>query len=380
MIDLRTDLVHAGERRVQGAVVLPVFQSATYKTADENADYDGIHYLRLSNSPNHQVLADKLATICGGESALVTGSGMAAITTTLITLLEDGGHMLAQDCLYGGTLTFATRDVPTMGMAVDFVPADAEEVWAPKLRESTRLFFVEAITNPLTAIADLEAVISFCRKHGLLAVIDNTFATPVNLRPLDLGFDVELHSATKYLNGHSDLVAGCVVSSAEVIRRVRGKLNHLGGVLDPHACFLLHRGLKTLALRMAQQNANAHYLAERLAQHPTVLQVNYPGLKSHPDHERGRRLFQGFGGVLSFELADEAAARRMLARLQLGVNAPSLGGVETLVSRPAVTSHAGQSPQERQVLGIVDGLVRVAVGIEAEQDLWADFEQALAQD
>ncbi|MEE2658637.1 MAG: aminotransferase class I/II-fold pyridoxal phosphate-dependent enzyme [Candidatus Latescibacterota bacterium] len=380
MIDLRTDLVHAGERRVQGAVVLPVFQSATYKTADENADYDGIHYLRLSNSPNHQVLADKLATICGGESALVTGSGMAAITTTLITLLEDGGHMLAQDCLYGGTLTFATRDVPTMGMAVDFVPADAEEVWAPKLRESTRLFFVEAITNPLTAIADLEAVVSFCRKHGLLAVIDNTFATPVNLRPLDLGFDVELHSATKYLNGHSDLVAGCVVSSAEVIRRVRGKLNHLGGVLDPHACFLLHRGLKTLALRMAQQNANAHYLAERLAQHPTVLRVNYPGLKSHPDHERGRRLFQGFGGVLSFELADEAAARRMLARLQLGVNAPSLGGVETLVSRPAVTSHAGQSPQERQVLGIVDGLVRVAVGIEAEQDLWADFEQALAQD
>ena len=379
--DLRTRLIHGGLERVEGSVVQPVFQTATWE-AEETASYDDIRYLRLSNSPNHRDLAARLAGICGGEAAVVAGSGMAAITTTLLTLLEsepgwDRPHLLAQDCLYGGTLSFLTEDAPALGIDVDFVGGSREE-WAARARPGTRAFLVESLTNPLLEVADLEAAVAFCRERGIVSVIDNTFASPVNYRPLEAGFDVELHSATKYLNGHSDIVAGAVVSTAERVRRITHKMNHLGGVLDPHACFLLQRGLKTLALRVEQQNHNALFLAQRLADHPSVAAVHYPGLAGHPGHERARRWFAGCGGVLSFDLGSAGDARRLIGRLELAVDAPSLGGVETLVSRPAVSSHAGQSPGRRRALGIGDGLVRVAVGIEAAEDLWADFESALA--
>ena len=381
--DLRTRLIHGGLHRVAGAVVQPVFQTATYE-AEETASYDDIRYLRLSNSPNHRDLAARLAAITGGEAAVVAGSGMAAITTTLLTLLESAPgrerpHLLAQDCLYGGTLSFLAEDAPTLGIDVDFVNGDDDhQEWASRSRPGTRAFLVESLTNPLLEVADLEAVTAFCRERGIVSVIDNTFASPVNYRPLEAGFDVELHSATKYLNGHSDIVAGAVISTQERIRRVTHKMNHLGGVLDPHACFLLQRGLKTLALRVEQQNHNALFLAQRLAEHSSVAAVHYPGLAGHPGHERARRWFAGCGGVLSFDLGGPEAARRLIDRLELAVEAPSLGGVETLVSRPAVSSHAGQSPERRRALGIGDGLVRVAVGIEAAEDLWADFEAALA--
>lgn len=375
--DLRTRLIHGGIERVDGAVVLPVFQTATYEAVDGDS-YDDIRYLRLSNSPNHRDLAARLTSITGGEAALVTSSGMAAITTTLLALLEGGGHLLAQDCLYGGTLSFLTEDAPAMGIEVDFVDGDRPESWAPKVRADTRAFLVESLTNPLLQVADLESVVAFCRQHGLVSVIDNTFASPVNFQPLTAGFDVEVHSATKYLNGHSDIVAGCVVSTTEVIGRVIHKLNHLGGILDPHACFLLQRGMKTLALRVAQQNTNTQQLAECLEAHPAVARVHYPGLPAHPHHERAQRWFAGCGGVLSFEAAGGgAAAQRAINRLELAVDGPSLGGVETLVTRPAVSSHAGQTAAQRQALGIVDGLVRVAVGIEAAEDLCADFNTAL---
>ena len=377
--DMRTELVHAGEleEAVEGAVVLPVFQSATFASGEEES-YDDIRYIRLNNTPNHRVLHAKLAAVAGGEAAVVTGSGMAAITTALLAMLRAGDHLLAQDCLYGGTHTWLTQDVPAVGVGFDFIAGNDPGSWKEKLRPETKLIYVETMTNPLLEVTDLEAVVAFAREHGLVSVVDNTFASPVNFRSLEIGFDLEIHSATKYLNGHSDIVAGCVIGDTERIRGVMHKLNHLGGTLDPHACFLLHRGLKTLALRMGQQNENGLRLAEFLEGHEKVVRVNYPGLKSHPQHERAGRLFAGCGGVLSFELeGDVTAADRMIDALELSVSAPSLGGVESLVTRPANTSHRGLSAEERAAVGIADTLIRVAVGIEAPEDLCADFEQAL---
>ena len=219
---------------------------------------------------------------------------------------------------------------------------------------------------------------AFANKHNLVAIIDNTFASPVNFRPLEIGFDVVVHSCTKYLNGHSDIVAGCIVGTQEMIARVTHRLNHLGATLDPHACFLLHRGIKTLVLRVKQQNANALQLATFLETHPKVAKVYYPGLKSHPHHERASRLFNGCSGVLSFEIdGDVAYTDRVLSRLKLSVVAPSLGGVETLITRPVQTSHSGMTPQQQKAAGISDKLIRVAVGIEDGDDLCADFKQAL---
>ena len=377
-MDIQTRLVHAGEERIDGAVVVPIFQSSTFVSPDAER-YDEVRYLRLNNTPNHRALHAKLAAICDGEVALVASSGMAAITTTLLTLLNSGDHLLIQDCLYGGTHGFVTQDAPGLGLRCDFIAGNAPETWAAKLRPETRAIYVEAMTNPLLEVADLEAVVEFAREHGLVSLIDNTFASPCNFRPLALGFDLELHSASKYLNGHSDIVAGVVVGSADRIRAVTHKLNHLGGSLDTHACFLLQRGLKTLSLRMRQHDENGLRLARFLAEQPQVARVNYPGLASHPQYERAQRLFAGAGGVLSFELhGGVEAAERLLSKLVLPASAPSLGGVETLITRPVTTSHSGLSEKERAAMGIADGLVRVACGIEAAEDLCADFGQALA--
>ena len=378
---LQTQLIHAGEpeTRPEGAVVLPVYQSATFEYQGQRG-YDQLRYIRLNNTPNHQALHAKLAAICGAEAALVTASGMAAITTTLLSFLGAGDHLLAQDCLYGGTLSFLNEEAAALGIEVDFIKGNDPASWARFLRPTTRLIYVETMTNPLLEVPELEAVVGFARRRNLLSIIDNTFASPVYFRPLALGFDLELHSATKYLNDHSDIVAGCAMGRRAHLAQITRRLNHLGGTLDPHACFLLHRGLKTPALRMRQHDENALALARFLEGRPEVERVNYPGLESHPQHQRAVRLFGGCGGVLSFELQGEiATADRLIAALQLPVSAPSLGGVETLITRPATTSHAGLTPQQRAALGISDRLVRVAVGIEAAQDLCADFAQALDQ-
>ena len=378
-MDIQTRLVHAGEERIEGAVVLPIFQSSTFVSQNER-NYNAIRYLRLNNTPNHRALHAKLAAVCGGEDALVTGSGMAAITTALMTVLESGDHLLIQDCLYGGTHSFVTQDAQRMGMSFDFIAGNAPEAWADKLRPETRAIYVETMTNPLLEVADLAAVVKFARENGLVSLIDNTFASPCNFRPLEMGFDIELHSATKYLNGHSDLVAGVVAGASAYVEAIRHRLNHLGGSLDTHACFLLQRGMKTLALRMRQHNQNGLQLARFLTGREQVARVNYPGLEGHPQYERAQRLFGGSGGVLSFELrGGVAAAERLLSRLTLPVTAPSLGGVETLITRPAATSHSGISPEDRAELGITDALVRVACGIEAAEDLCADFEKALSE-
>jgi cystathionine beta-lyase/cystathionine gamma-synthase len=259
------------------------------------------------------------------------------------------------------------------------VGGEAPDTWAEALRPETRMIYVEAITNPLVQVADLEAVVAFARKHELISVIDNTFASPVNFRPPEIGFDLSLHSGTKYLNGHSDIVCGAVIGQADLVARVKKMMSYLGGSLDAHACFLLHRGLKTLAVRVRQQNESALALARVLEAHPAVTRVNYPGLSSNSGHERAKKLFDGFGGMLSVELAGGAeAAKRFEAAVTIPIVAPSLGGVETLLTLPATTSHAGLTPEERLEVGVADGLIRVSVGIEGTDDLVADFGAALA--
>jgi cystathionine beta-lyase/cystathionine gamma-synthase len=376
---LETRIVHAGEPqpRIQGAVAMPIFQSAMFEYAGET-DYHDLKYIRLNNTPNHVVLHAKLASLENAEAALVFASGMAAITTTLLSFLSAGDHVLAQNCLYGGTHDFLTRDFASFGIAYDFVDADDPSSWESKLRPETKVFYVETLTNPLLELADLEAIAKFARARGLVSIIDNTFATPVNFRPIEHGFDLSAHSCTKYMNGHSDIVAGAVMGRAEHVDRIRHKLNHLGGSLDPHAAFLLHRGVKTLAVRVRYQNGSALEIAKFLESRPEVARVNYPGLPSHPRHERAKRLLAGFGGMLSFELkGGAAAAKRFISATTLPIKAPSLGGPETPLTQPALTSHAGMSAEDRKALGITDGLVRMSVGLEATEDVVEDFEKAL---
>jgi cystathionine beta-lyase/cystathionine gamma-synthase len=375
-----TQLIHSGEIRpgIEGAVALPIFQSANFESV-EGEEYHDIKYMRLSNSPNHTVLGAKLAALESAEAAQVATSGMAAITTIFHSLLSAGDHVIFQDCLYGGTYDYARREFGRHGLTCDFVAGDRPDTWAEALRPETRMIYVEAITNPLVQVADLEAVVEFARKHELISVIDNTFASPVNFRPAEIGFDLSLHSGTKYLNGHSDIVCGAVIGQADLVARVKKMMSYLGGSLDAHACFLLHRGLKTLAVRVRQQNESALALARTLEEHPAVARVNYPGLPSNSGHERATKLFDGFGGMLSFELAGGAeVAKRFQEAVTVPIVAPSLGGVETLITLPATTSHAGLTPAERLEVGVADGLIRVSVGIEGTEDLIEDFGRALA--
>lgn len=376
---IETKLIHAGEPdpRIDGAVSMPVFQTAMFLSAGEQSYHD-IRYLRLNNTPNHVALHAKLAALENAEAALVTASGMAAISTTLLSLLSSGDHFLAQNCLYGGTHDFVTKDLGEYGITFDFFDASRPEAWEQALLPTTKLLYVEVIANPLMDVPDLKAVVAFAKAHGLLTVIDNTFASPVNFRPAEWGFDLSLHSATKFLNGHSDLVAGAVIGRADLVKQITHQLNHLGGTLDPHACFLLHRGLKTLALRVGYQNRSALAIASFLEGHAAVRKVSYPGLASHPGHAVASELFDGYGGMLSFEVEGGVeAAERFMQKTRLPVIAPSLGGVETLLTRPAITSHSGLTAEERAQVGISDDLIRVSVGIEHTEELTEDFAQAL---
>lgn len=377
--DIETKLIHAGEPTplIGGAVSMPIFQSSTFEYKGQESYHD-LRYIRLNNTPNHVALHQKMAALENAENALVTASGMASISVTLLTLLASGDHMLAQDCLYGGTHDFITRDLPDLGISCDFIDGDKPDSWQGQLKPNTKVFYVETLTNPLLQVADLKAVVEFSKANGLVSIVDNTFASPINFRPPERGFDLSLHSCTKYLNGHSDIVAGAVIGPEDLIQKITHKLNHLGGSLDPHACFLLHRGLKTLAVRMAYQNESALQIARFLESHPAVAKVNYPGLESHPAHRRALELFNGFSGMLSFEMKGGVdAAEHFLQKITLPIVAPSLGGIETLITRPATTSHSGMAPEERRRLGISDSLIRLSVGIESTQDLIDDFAQAL---
>jgi cystathionine gamma-synthase/cystathionine gamma-lyase/cystathionine beta-lyase len=374
-----TVAVHGGERRPgpDGSVVFPIYQGTVYEV-EPGTGYHDLKYIRLNSTPSQVYLHDKLAAMEGAEAAVATSSGMAAVTTILLSLMRAGDHLIASDCLYGGTHDFLTEHAADLGWSVSFVDAGQPETWEAARTGRTKVFLVETITNPLMRVGRLDQVADFGRREGVTTVIDNTFASPVNFRPLPAGFDVVFHSATKYLGGHSDLVAGAVMGNADVIEQVRKTLNLFGGTLDPHAGFLLARGIKTLALRVQAQNANALALARFLEDHPAVAAVNYPGLASHPDHAHAAELLSGFGGMLSLRLhGGEEAAQALLDAVTLAYSAPSLGGVESLITRPAVTSHAGMSPQDRDRLGITTDLIRISSGIEGTEDLVGDFAQAL---
>jgi len=377
--DLQATLIHAGEPspRIDGAVVMPIFQSAMY---EQQTPDDRVRYIRYNNTPNHEALHAKLAAVEGAEAALVTGSGMGAISSAILSVVSAGDHLLLHEGCYGGTQTLVTELLPTFGVEHTFLPHDAtSRDWHEALRPSTTAFYTEAITNPTLDVHDLQGVADFSRANGLTSIIDATFATPVNLRPVDLGFDVVVHSATKYYGGHSDLVAGIVVGRGPAVSRVEKVLKLTGATLDPHACFLLHRSLKTLGVRMDRHNASGQALAEFLEAHDAVKGVRYPGLASHPDHERARTLFGGFGGMIALELADDVDGDAFLGALQFVVKAPSLGGPETLITRPAFSSHAGLSPEERTAAGITEGLFRISTGLEEAAAIQRDIAQALSR-
>ncbi len=350
---------------------MPIFPSTACAFPNEaNENF----YPRYFNTPNQRVIEDKMAALEHGEAALAFGSGMAAISTLLFAYLKPGDHAVFQTDLYGGTFLLV-RELARIGVAISF--AGTAEEFTAALRPETKVLYVESPSNPLLRVIDLAAVAASGRHHGALTIADNTFATPINQNPIDLGIDVVLHSATKYLNGHSDLNAGVVISQRAVIERVtEAAINH-GGLLDAHACFLLERGLKTLALRVRQHNENAATLAQFLQKHPAVAAVYYPGLPGHVGYEIASRQMRGFGGMLSIELRNSEKLDDVMAGFRIIMPALSLGGVESLVCIPSRTSHRKMSPEERHRAGISDGLMRISVGVEDIDDLKEDFTRGL---
>lgn len=367
--------LHAGTYHdaTTGGACSPIFTSTAFAYPNPSSQ---TFYPRYFNTPNQGVICRKLAALEQGEDALVFGSGMAAISTLLLAHLKPGDHAVFQADLYGGTHQLITQELVRIGIEATFCRT-AEE-FTTTLRPNTRVIYVESPSNPLLQCVDLAVVAELGRARGVLTVIDNTFATPINQNPLTLGIDVVVHSATKYLNGHSDVNAGVVVSTTAIIRTLTGCAVSLGGMLDAHACYQLERGLKTLALRVRQHNENAGQLARFLQSHTAVACVNYPGLPEHESHAIAAGQMRGFGGMLSFELHDPSLLDGLLSRLRVVTPALSLGGVESLVCIPSRTSHRGMSAVERERAGIRDGLMRVSVGIEDVEDLLEDFDQALS--
>lgn len=371
-----TRAVHAGSAApAAGApVVTPIHQTSTFYTAAE----PGVEvlYTRYGTNPNHQAVARKLASLERAEDAIVLASGNAACALSLLSCVGAGGHIVAQRELYGGTLRVLRRELPRLGIETTYLPHG--EGWAEAVQHNTRALLMEVPVNPTLHVPDVTAAAAVARERRIPLIVDATFATPLNFRPLEHGADLVFHSATKYFGGHSDVTAGVVVGSRERVAEVRELLKSFGPVLDPHATWLLERGIKTLAVRMARHNENGMRVAEWLERHDGVERVFYPGLPSHPDHERAARLFSGFGGVVSMMVhGGDDAALGVTQRLKLMCVAPSLGGVETLVSMPLYTSHAALSPEERHAAGVGDGFIRMALGIEDAADLIADLEQAL---
>lgn len=383
--------VHAGETRPKpfGAIATPIVQTSTYSFEDTAAlvghmrrKEEGLPPLRGEygryGGPNAQAVEAKLATLEGGEDCCVFSSGMAATALTLLALLDAGDHYVMTNDCYRRTRQFSLEIMPRFGISCTIVPINDDQALIDALRPNTRLILTETPTNPYLRIVDLARLAEIAHERGLLSIVDATFGTPCNLQPLALGIDLVIHSATKYLGGHNDLLAGAVIGAKELVTTVR-EFNHImGAISDPHALFLLQRGLKTLSLRMERHNQNGQRVAEFLEGHPAVRQVWYPGLASHPDHEIALRTMAGFGGVVSFELeTDLEGTGRFIDALRIPYIGPSLGGVESIVEQPALMSHFALSEEERAEIGIRGELVRYALGIEDTEDLLADLAQAL---
>ena len=378
--------VHGGEPRPKlgNALATPIVQTATYTFADTRELHDHFQkriereeYGRYGN-PTQRIAEQKLAALEGAESCLLFSSGMAAVTTALYAVLSHNSHVVVTDDSYRRTRQFLTQTLHRYGIEVSVVPAGDYQAIEEAIRPTTRLLVSESPTNPYNRIVDLERFTDIGRRHRIKTLIDATFATPFNQRPLEYGIDIVLHSATKYLGGHNDLLAGAILGSAELVDGIRSLQAITGAIIDPLAAYLLVRGLKTFALRIARQNANAQALAEFLAAHPKVTAVHYAGLPSHPQHEIARRQMRGYGGVVSFEIVgDLETTSRVVVACRIPQIAPSLGGVESLIEQPALMSFYELTTQERLMVGIKDNLIRYSVGIEDADDLIADLAAAL---
>jgi cystathionine beta-lyase len=373
---INTKCVHAGKYIDENSLGIntPIYPSTVYLFPNNQ---NIIRYPRNYNIPTQTAVAEKLAAMEYGECGLVFSSGMAAITTVLFTFLKSNDHAIFQSGLYGGTQRFIKSELPRYGIEIDIVESNNPEVYKKVINDNTKLIFIESPTNPLLDILDLRAISELTSDNDILTIVDNTFATPINQNPLKLGVDIVIHSGTKYLNGHSDVSCGAVITDEKLMKSIKSTAINHGGVLDVNSCFQLERGLKTLGLRVERQNKNAQLLAEFLSAQPLVKKVFYPGLPSHNGYDIAKTQMNGFGGMVSFELVgDSVLAKKFVKALNLITPAVSLGGVESILCFPAETSHNEIPEQERKQQGISDSLVRLSVGIEDYNDLANDLKNA----
>ena len=367
-----TQSVHTGSKgdSLYGGIVNPIYPSSAY-------DYESeVIYPRYYNTPNQKAVTEKLCALENAEAGLIFSSGMAAILTSVFAVLKMGDHIIFQNDLYGGTHHAALNELKKYGIRLTLVDASDPENFERAIRKETKVIYVETPSNPLLRITDLKAVSQIARKHKLLTIIDNTFASPINQNPIDMGIDIVTHSGTKYIGGHSDLCCGVALSSKKLMQKIRSSALHFGGSLDAFTCYMVERSLKTIVLRVNQQNKNALAIARFLENENKIAKVNYPGLLSHPSYRMAKKQMPGgFGGMLSFEV--KGNPDRFVSKLKLIKRAISLGGVESTIASPVKTSHAKLSAAERKQVGISEKLLRLSVGIEETQDLIDDLKQAL---
>ncbi|RMB59506.1 PLP-dependent transferase [Dokdonia sinensis] len=374
---INTICTHVGEvkdEQFKGAIS-PIYLSSSYAFMD----VDVKRYPRYFNTPNQEALCKKIAALEGTEDALIFGSGMAAVSTALLAFLKAGDHIVLQETLYGGTYNLVVEEFHKYGIEYTFTKGLDEAAFAKAITPKTKVIYIETPSNPLMKVTDMTMVSSLAKANGIVTMIDNTFASPVNQNPLQFGIDVIIHSATKYMGGHSDICAGAIATSKEHTERIWNLAKNLGGSLSDMTVWMLERSMKTMAIRVKAQNKNAKKLAKWLSKNDAVAKVYYPGLKSHPDYELAKRQMTGFGGMMSFELQDHIDAEAFQKALKLIKPSMSLAGVESTMLCPAQTSHALLGEEERAKQGISDGLIRFSVGIEDKEDLIADIEQALAE-
>lgn len=379
-----TDAVHSGTQHIGDAVNTPIFQSSTYKLTDER--YAGwaagaqhtLLYARLS-TVNSDAVAQKLTALEQGEDAETFASGMAAISTTLMSLLNQGDHMVASADVYGGTYGLLTEELPRFGISTTMADMRDASSYEAAIQENTKILYIETLTNPALKVCDIEAMADVAKRYNLLLIIDNTFASPWGCKPLTMGVDLVIHSTTKYLGGHSDIIGGAVIGSKELIAQIFMRKVHFGGSPDPHSCYLLERGMRTLDVRMPRICQNAETLAQRLEQHVAIERVYHTAMESHPDFEVAKRIMPNGSGMIAFVVkGGDEAALKFMGQLDLIYEATSLGGVESLIECPFNSSHMFVPEDVRVEAGVVPGFVRLSVGIEDVEDLWADLEGALS--
>ena len=369
-----TKCIHSGNYvdKTEGGVVTPVFTSTSY----EYLDRDIQAYPRSLNTPNQIAVSKKIAALENAEDAAVFSSGMAAISTSILAVSGGSGHVLLQKGLYGGTTSFAVKYLDDFGIEYTFTNGRNVEDFSSLIKENTKLIYIETPSNPLLNITDIKKIANLAKLKNIITIIDNTFATPINQKPIEMGIDISVHSATKYFGGHSDLCAGAVASTKEYTEQIRNLGRRLGGSLDSQACCLMERSLKTLSIRMERHNSNALEVARFLETHPKIDQVFYPGLDSNPGYDIARKQMKGFGGMLTFRLKDNVNPYAYQKRLKLIFPSMSLGGVESTICSPALTSHNSLTDEQRAKEGIDNYLLRLSVGIEDIEDLKYDLDQA----